>query len=172
MSSERIELLRWNIKYFSSFLKVFSCEKLSHYLAGTNNEICKDIPEKKDWGSRENPRTRDPKEGFIAQDHKRTLPKRTIKKTILLRTLKRNLSLKILRSFKTLNNLLVIVCDKVGDGNKFLHNMNIFGPGRPCYHAAVASKWELMKHTIYLFHKNCMKTKLCNIFGTRRAMTC
>ena len=77
----------------------------------------------------------DPKEGYINED--------TEEEPITVDS-KRTLSLRTLRRFRTLNDFcaekvsfgfLLMVCDRVGDGDKFSYEN--FGLERPTLHATV-----------------------------------
>ena len=91
------------------------------------------------WGLREDPIVEDPKEYPINDKPKEGLS---------LWNLKTTLSMKILRSFRTFNDFyatklfgfLVMVYDRVGDGDKF-SNGN-FGLGRPRFHGTSHLKIE------------------------------
>ena len=82
--------------------------------------------------------TEDPEEEPFTEDSKRVLSPKNFKRTLSLRNLKRTLSLRILRSFrfalqKALFRFLVMIYDRVGDGDKFSYEN--FGLGRPRFHA-------------------------------------
>ena len=96
-------------------------------------------------GLKEDPITEDHKDDPITyRSKKKTKSLRNLKRTLSLRTLKRTLSLRALTSVSTLNDFcaaktffgfLVIVYDRVGDGEKF--SCKNFGLGRSHFHATV-----------------------------------
>ena len=133
--------------------------------------------------STDNPREEsiieDPEEEPITEDLKRTLSlrpfRRTLKKTLSLKNLKRILSLwnleKTLRGRfsrtlnvfplqKTLIYFLVIVYDRVGDGDK--HSFETFALGRPRFHASSHLKIEA-KEFFMQFMNTIIATKALRI---------
>ena len=115
------------------------------------------MPEKEHRWPKRRMITEDPEEDPINEDPIRTLSLRTLKRGLSLKNLKRTVSLWILkktpsmrslRSFRTINDsqstpfgFLVMVCYRVGDGDKFLYE-NV-GLKRPCFYATSPLKMEV-----------------------------